>query len=96
MNIIAMGKFLGDNYLEKIANPQIIESILYHTSFTSMSQNQSRWSSQRPVNMTPFIRQGKVGNWKSHFSVSQTQRLSQKLKMKTAGTEAKNLWQIPE
>ncbi len=96
MNIIAMGKFLGDNYLEKIANPQILESILHHTSFTSMSQNQSRWSSQRPVNMTPFIRQGKVGNWKSHFSVSQTQRLSQKLKMKTAGTEAKNLWQIPE
>ena len=96
MNIIAMAKFLGDNYLEKIENLQILESILHHTSFTSMSQNQSRWSSQRPVNMTPFIRQGKVGDWRSHFSVSQTQRLSQKLRMKTAGTEAENLWQIPE
>ncbi|MGD1805336.1 sulfotransferase domain-containing protein [Dapis sp. BLCC M126] len=96
INIIAIAKFLGDNYVEKIENPQIIESILDHTSFTSMSKNQSRWSSQRPANMTPFIRQGKVGDWKSHFSVAQTQRLSQKLRMRIAGTEAENLWQIPE
>ena len=84
------------NYVEKVQNTQILESILHHTSFTSMSQNQSRWSSQRPPNMTPFIRKGKVGDWKSHFSVSQTQRLSQTLRMRTAGTEAENLWQIPE
>ena len=96
INIIAIAKFLGDNYVEKVQNTQILESILHHTSFTSMSQNQSRWSSQRPPNMTPFIRKGKVGDWKSHFSVSQTQRLSQKLRMRTAGTEAENLWQIPE
>ncbi len=96
MNIIAIAKFLGENYLQKIENPEIIESILYHTSFTSMSKNQSRWSSQRPANMTPFIRKGIVGDWKSHFSLSQTQRLSQKLRMRTAGTEAENLWQIPE
>ena len=96
INIIAIAKFLGDNYVEKVQNTQILESILHHTSFTSMSKNQSRWSSQRPVNMTPFIRKGKVGDWKSHFSVSQTQRLSQKLRMRTAGTEAENLWQIPE
>ncbi|NEQ37849.1 MAG: sulfotransferase domain-containing protein [Okeania sp. SIO3I5] len=96
INIIAIAKFLGDNYAEKIENPQILESILEHTSFTRMSKNQSRWSSQRPDNMAPFIRKGKVGDWKSHFSASQTQRLSQKLRMKTAGTEAENLWEIPE
>ena len=96
INIIAIAKFLGDNYVEKIENPQIIESILDHTSFTSMSKNQSRWSSQRPANMTPFIRQGKVGDWKLHFSVSQTQRLTQKFRMITAGTNAENLWKIPE
>lgn len=96
VNIIAIAKLLGNRYLEKIENPQILESIIYHTSFTSMSKNQSRWSSQRPTNMTPFIRQGKVGDWKSHFSVSQTQRLSQKFRIRTAGTEAENLWEIPE
>ncbi len=96
INITAIAEFLGDNYVEKIENPQIIESIIYHTSFNSMSKNQSRWSSQRPANMTPFIRKGKVGDWKSHFSVSQTQRLSQKLRIITAGTEAETLWEIAE
>lgn len=96
INITTMAEFLGDNYVQKIANPKILESILHHTSFTSMSKNQNRWSSQRPANMTPFIRKGKVGDWKSLFSVSQTQRLSQKLRRRTAGTEAENLWQIPE
>ncbi|NEP73361.1 MAG: sulfotransferase domain-containing protein [Okeania sp. SIO2G5] len=96
INIIAIAKFLCDRYVEKIENSQILESILYHTNFTRMSKNKSRWSSQRPAKMTLFIRQGKVGDWNSHFSVYQTQRLSQKLKMRTAGTEAENLWQIPE
>ncbi|NEP89013.1 MAG: sulfotransferase domain-containing protein [Okeania sp. SIO2C2] len=96
INLTAIAEFLGDNYVEKIANRQIIDSILHHTNFTSMSKNQNRWSSKRPANMTPFIRKGKVGDWKSHFSLSQTQRLSQKLRMRTAGTEAETLWEIPE
>ncbi|MGB3511301.1 MAG: sulfotransferase domain-containing protein [Microcoleaceae cyanobacterium] len=93
--IMKIAKFLGNNYLEKVEKTEIIENILHHTSFTSMSKNQSRWSSKRPDNMTPFIRKGKVGDWQSHFSVSQTQRLSQKFREITKNTEAENLWQIP-
>ncbi|NEP41802.1 MAG: sulfotransferase domain-containing protein [Okeania sp. SIO2H7] len=94
--IMEIANFLGYNYVEKVKNTKILDSILEHTSFSRMSKDQSRWSSQRPTNMTPFIRKGEVGDWKSHFSVSQTQRLSQKFRTRTAGTEAANLWQLPE
>ncbi|NEN93203.1 MAG: sulfotransferase domain-containing protein, partial [Okeania sp. SIO3H1] len=40
INIIAIAKFLGDRYVEKIERPQILESILHHTNFTSISKNQ--------------------------------------------------------
>ena len=93
--IISIAKFLGSSYVKKVENNKILENILEHTSFTSMSQNQSRWSSQRLANTTPFIRKGKVGDWKSHFSASQTQRLTQKFKAKTKNTEAATLWELP-
>ncbi|MDY7021672.1 MAG: sulfotransferase domain-containing protein [Cyanobacteriota bacterium] len=94
--IIQIAKFLGDRYFETVSNPQILESILEHTSFSRMSKDQSRWSSQRPEDKTPFVRKGEVGDWKNHFSVSQTHRLSQKFRTRTAGTEAATLWQMPK
>ena len=94
--ILEIAHFLGANYIEKVKNPQILASILEHTSFARMSQDQSRWSSQRPSHMTPFIRKGKVGDWQSHFSESQTLRLSHKFRMRTTGTEAETLWELSQ
>lgn len=42
--------------------------------------------------MTTLIRKGEVGDWKSHFSASQIQQLTQKFRERTAGTEATTLW----
>ena len=92
--IIRIARFLGSSYVQQVANNKILTSILEHSSFTSMSQNQSRWSSQRPANMTPFIRKGEVGDWRSHFSMDQTQRLIQKFQARTKNTEAATLWDI--
>ena len=94
--IVSIAKFLGSNYVKKVENIQILDNILEHTSFKRMSLDQSRWSSQRPSDMPPFIRQGEVGDWKSHFSVSQTQRLAQKFRTMTKNTEAATLWELPE
>ena len=57
-----------------------------------MSENQQRWSSKRPENMAPFIRKGKVGDWKNYFSKVQTKRLREKFIVKTKGTEIKKIW----
>lgn len=91
--VIKIARFLGPVYLEKVQDPQILERILMHTSFARMSQNQSRWSSQRPANMAPFIRKGEVGDWKNHFSAKQIQRLGEKFYATTAGTEIPAEWQ---
>ncbi|NEP13724.1 MAG: sulfotransferase domain-containing protein [Symploca sp. SIO2C1] len=91
--IIAIATFLGAAYIKKVENRRILESILDHTSFTRMSKDQSRWSSERPNHLPPFIRKGEVGDWKSHFSASQTQKLTQKFRQRTAGTEAATIFQ---
>ena len=94
--IVSIAKFLGSTYFKKVENSQILENILEHTSFNRMSLDQSRWSSERPSHMTPFIRKGEVGNWKSYFSVSQTKRLTQKFRTMTKNTEAATLWELPK
>ncbi|HBE20437.1 MAG TPA: sulfotransferase [Cyanobacteria bacterium UBA11149] len=90
--IIEMAKFLGNSYLEKVKNLEILHSILEHTSFTKMSQEQSRWSSLRSPEMTPFIRKGEIGDWQNHFSQNQVARLTDKFRKKTAGIGIENLW----
>lgn len=87
-----IAKFLGDSYLEKINNVEIFNRIIEETSFTKMSQNQSRWSSPRPNNMAPFIRKGEVGDWQNHFSEEQISRLVNKFKTQTKGTDLEILW----
>lgn len=93
--IIEIANFLGEEYIKKVKNLEILESTVEHTSFSQMSKNQARWSSQRPDQAAPFVRKGKVGDWQSHFSDSQIQRLSQKFRERMAGTEAVTLWQLP-
>ena len=75
--IIAIASFIG--YGEKIKEQTILDKIVLNSSFESMSQNQQRWSSKRPDHMPPFIRKGKVGDWKNHFSAKQQQRLQEKI-----------------
>ncbi len=90
--IINIASFLGSKYVKKIQNKQILNQIITQSSFENMSKNQQRWSSKRPENMPQFIRNGKVGDWKTYFSVEQTKRLKDKFKQRTQGTGLKTLW----
>ncbi|ACK66184.1 Alcohol sulfotransferase [Rippkaea orientalis PCC 8801] len=90
--IIKIAKFLGSDCYKDIQNPEILHKVMKYSSFESMSQAQQRWSSQRPKNMPPFIRHGKIGDWKNYFSTEQTQRLRDKFRICTAGTDLNQLW----
>ncbi|MEC4819738.1 MAG: sulfotransferase domain-containing protein [Scytonema sp. PMC 1069.18] len=90
--VIKIAEFLGTEYLNKVRDIEILNSVLYHSSFESMSKNQSRWSSPRQANMPPFIRKGQIGDWKNHFSLEQAKRLKEKFVIRTQGTGAENLW----
>lgn len=87
-SIIKIADFLG----KTIENKKKLERIIEYSSFEKMSQDQQRWSSKRPENMPPFIRQGKVGDWTNYFSDEQTQRLAEKFVSRTQGTGLENLW----
>lgn len=77
--IIQIANFLGDYFADKIQNQEVLQKVLDQSSFESMSQDQERWSSKRPAHMTPFIRRGKVGDWKNYFSPEQVKRLTKNL-----------------
>ncbi|NES01394.1 MAG: sulfotransferase domain-containing protein [Okeania sp. SIO2F4] len=90
--IFKIATFLGSKYVKNIKNEQVLNQIMTHSNFESMSKKQERWSSKRPENMPPFIRKGEVGDWKNYFSPEQTKRLRDKFKMRTVGTGLENLW----
>ena len=75
-SINQIANFLGAKYAEKIKNSNFLEEVLIHSSFDKMSKNQERWSSKRPENM-PFIRKGKVGDWRNHFTKDQLKKMNE-------------------
>lgn len=92
LTIRQIASFLGEKYLHKVNNPEILTKILIHSSFDAMSQNQQRWCSKRPENMPPFIRKGVIGDWRNYLSSQQQQQLTEKLIMKTRGTQLLDWW----
>lgn len=39
-----------------------------------------------------FVRKGAVGDWKAHFSADQVQRMLERIRIKTAGSDVMDLW----
>ncbi len=54
-----------------------------------MSEHQQRWSSARPPEL-PFVRKGRVGDWRNRLSRAQVRRLLERLEA-SAGAAAE-LW----
>ncbi|HAC65238.1 MAG TPA: hypothetical protein DCF68_17345 [Cyanothece sp. UBA12306] len=92
ISLLKIITFLGKKYTEKLNNKQILNKIIEQSSFENMSKNQQRWSSKRPNNMPPFVRKGKVGDWKNYFSREQVKRLKDKFVSRTMGTDLEKLW----
>jgi hypothetical protein len=88
--VIAIGRFMGAG--DRIDDPAVLAKVLEHSSFSSMSRDQQRWSSRRPEGMPAFVRKGVVGDWRAHFSPAQTARLLAKCEQRLAGTGLDELW----
>lgn len=90
--VVDVGRFLGGAFADAAADPSILDAVLRHSSFGSMSRDQQRWSSQRPEGMPPFLRKGEVGDWENHFSPAQVRRLLEEWDRCLAHTWVADLW----
>jgi len=96
MNIVdcvgKIGDFLGGSFSQVIDDPTTFKNVLKYSSFDTMRKTPTMWASERAPQFAPFIRKGKVGDWRSHFSEEQSKRLQSKFQTKLSGTEAEFLW----
>lgn len=90
--IVQIANFMGEKYAQRVKNETFLNQVYYYSSFAKMSENQQRWASKRPNDVPPFIRKGKIGDWKTLFSPVQIQQLTTKFRERTQGTDLANLW----
>ena len=69
-----------------------IDSVVRCSSFEYMRDNPATNFSKnslfaRKDGCVPFIRKGVIGDWKNHFSSSQTQRMDEKYRIKMANSD---------
>ncbi|XP_043942632.1 sulfotransferase 1C4-like [Protopterus annectens] len=80
-------KFLGKEFLSE----ETVEEIVWRTSFDVMKENpDANYSSLQSIfdkSISPFMRKGTVGDWKSHFTVSQNEMFDEDYRQKMADTD---------
>ncbi|XP_019377791.1 PREDICTED: sulfotransferase family cytosolic 1B member 1-like isoform X2 [Gavialis gangeticus] len=79
-------QFLGKNLTE-----EVLDRIVYHTSFDIMKENPTTNYRKIPHSLmdhsiSAFMRKGIAGDWKNHFTVAQNERFNADYEGKMAGT----------
>jgi len=87
--VLAIGEFMGADLINDEA---VLTAVLKHSSFASMSKDQQRWASQRPDGMPAFVRKGRTGDWRNHFSPEQAARLLEKCERRLSSTKYVEQW----
>lgn len=77
-----MAQFLSKDLLSKLEenDGMLMRNILQHSSVESMKKDPLRWCSEREKKFTPFIRDGKSGNWMTSLSEEQVEVLNKKMR----------------
>ena len=88
-NVEQIASFLS---LPEAPNAAFLSRVVEHSSFSSMSKNQGRWSSRRPEDMPAFVRKGIVDDWLNHFSVAQVRRLVDRFEVASQQYGFEDLW----
>jgi Sulfotransferase domain len=76
--------FLGPKYESSLSKDDdkdgILNQILLHSSLEKMSENQTRFCSERPKEHAPFIRKGSVGGWDEILKPDQEELLNERMR----------------
>ena len=88
----SIARLLGGRAERLASDPRALDAVVHASGFDEMRRDQQRWSSARPADMPAFVRKGVVGDWRQYFSAAQARRLSEKLRVRSAGTNIAALW----
>lgn len=89
--IAAIGRFLGGAAAASAAEAGVLERVVAESAFERMRRDQQRWSGARAPGQ-PFVRRGRVGDWRDYLSPSQARRLLERFEARTRGSGAAGLW----
>ncbi|KAG3259577.1 sulfotransferase 1A1-like [Ictidomys tridecemlineatus] len=86
-------------FLGRSLSEETVDHIVQHTSFKEMKKNPMANYSTIPTeimdhNISPFMRKGIVGDWKSVFTVAQNEHFDAHYAEKMAGCKLKFRWQL--
>ncbi|KFO83084.1 Sulfotransferase 1C1 [Buceros rhinoceros silvestris] len=78
-------------FLEKDVNEDVLNKILFYTSFETMKENPMAnytrdFQGIMDHSISPFMRKGAVGDWKNYFTVTQNKKFDEDYKKKMADT----------
>lgn len=92
--ILSIASFLGQDYVSRLLESEecILKRVIENCSLKSMKKDAERWSSKRPEGHTEFIRKGIVGDWMSHFTPDQSERMNKKIVARLSQDQLDDLW----